>query len=370
MIFKGKTKYVITAIFLIVVFGVFILNIAMPSREFSENENRYLKQRPEFSFDALVSGNFSADFEEYINDQFIARDGFIAIKSASELISGKKENGGVYFAGDRLIEKFSDVDDKRLSSNIDAVHRFSDSAGVPVTFALIPTAQEIYRDTLTSGAPAIDELALIDKSYEGISSCADIAALLSNHRDEYIFYRSDHHWTSLGAYYGYSAVCDAMNIDASPLHAEPVLLSSNFNGTLYSKSGARFITPDEMYAYIPDEGITVTRYDKDEVTGGLYFTEYLDVKDKYMVYLGGNCPKTVVVTPNEDAPRLLILRDSYADTMTPYLTSHFGEIHLLDLRYHRSGVTNYIEENSIDRVLIVYGTKNFAEDTNISTFLK
>lgn len=373
MEFKVKAKYVLCAVFLVIIFGVFLVNLFTPDKDFSQNENRVLAAKPEFSADALMSGSYTSDFEEYVNDQFVARDSFIAVKSMSELILGKHENGGVYFLNDRLVETFSKVDEALFSDNISAVRRFADLSDIPVMFMLIPTSQEIYKDKLAYGAPCADEKLLISCAYDEFKgNTVDILGALASCKDEYIFYRTDHHWTSLGAYYGYEALCGALGIEPVKLSDyEKNTLTNDFNGTLYSMSGVRFITPDEIDVYVPSEGVTVVRYDGIEPSyGGLYYEEYLSFKDKYKVFLGGNCGRVVVKTGREDLPKLLLLRDSYADSITPYLTNHFSEIHLLDLRYYKNSITKYAAENNIDEILIMYGLKKFSEDTNIRAFLK
>ena len=354
-------KYILCAVFLAAIFGAFLINILLPDKDFLEQENRMAQTLPKFSADALMSGKFTSDFEQYENDQFVFRDGFISLKSISERALGKRENGGVFFANDRLIEAFPSVDESLFSDNVNAVNKFKESVKTPVYFALIPTAAYIYRDELPSGAPLSDEEKLISEAYDALGG-ADIKSALSEYDDEYIFYRTDHHWTSLGAYYGYSALCDEMGIKCIRLcDLEKSVLTEDFNGTLYSLSGARWVTPDEIDAYVPSEQITVLRYDAPEPEkGGLYYYENLTVKDKYKVFLGGNSPRVVIKTKNKTAPKLLIIRDSYCDSLAPFLTPHFSEIHLLDLRYYKSGVTKYIDENDIDEVLVIYGLKKFS----------
>ncbi|MBR2743619.1 MAG: hypothetical protein IKD89_08545 [Clostridia bacterium] len=365
-------KYALCAVFLAALFGALIINIALPDKEFLENENRMAQTLPKFSADALLSGKWTAEFEEYSNDQFVFRDGFISLKSMSERALGRHENGGVFFGRDRLIEAFPPADEKLFSDNVNAVKAFADATEVPVYFALIPTAAHIYRGELPYGAPFADEETLISKAYAVFGGGADIAGALSAHRDEYIFYRTDHHWTSLGARYGCGALCDELGLDSAVLSGyKKDVLTEDFNGTLYSLSGARDITPDEIDAYVPSELITVERYDSAEPSaGGLYYYENLTVKDKYRVFLGGNSPRVVIKTRNYGAPALLVIRDSYCDSLAPFLTPYFSEIHLLDLRYYKSGVSEYIEDNDIDKVLVIYGLKKFSEDTNIRAFLK
>ena len=99
--------------------------------------------------------------------------------------------------------------------------------------------------------------------------------------------------------------------------------------------------------------------------GEMYVETFLAAKDKYKFFYGGNTPLLTVRTQHTDAPSLLILRDSYTDAMSPFLTAHFSEIHIMDLRYYKTSLRAYLEEHEIDNILVCYNVKNFSEDGNI-----
>ena len=92
---------------------------------------------------------------------------------------------------------------------------------------------------------------------------------------------------------------------------------------------------------------------------------YLDVKDKYSYFLGGNQALCVIETEHTDAPKVLVVRDSYSDSLAPFLTERFSEIHLFDLRYNLSSIKGYVEENNIDAVVVLYSLPNFTTDANL-----
>lgn len=347
--------------------GFLLLNLLLPDRAFSPLENRNLAQVPSFSVQRVLSGQFEQDAEAYVTDQFAFRDGFMAMKASLEQLSGKKENNGVYLCGDTLIERIDAPDEERLSLNVRAVNRFVEDADVPVYFTILPTAQQIWRDRLPTGAPGADEAAIIAR-LEGETGAIfiDTLSALSAHADEPIFYRTDHHWTSLGAYWGSAALLEGMGIAPAPLDSfAPETVSTEFYGTLYSKSGARNVPPDSIDVYVPEDGIAVTRYEGDEATpGALYDYARLGEKDKYSFFMGGNQPLAVIET-GHDGDKLLLVRDSYADSEVPFLTPYFSEIHMVDLRYYRAGLLSYIEEHGIDCVVISYSLRNFMTDTNL-----
>ena len=214
---------------------------------------------------------------------------------------------------------------------------------------------------------------MIDSAYvQTALETVDLSSVLTAHSSEYIFYRTDHHWTSLGAYYAANALRSSWGLpEINKTALTPETISDDFCGTLYSSSGFFWVSPDEMETLIATpENSSVTRYETNgmEQTLPLYNYDKLTIKDKYTFFLGGNIPRAVVDTGTKDATSLLILRDSYADSLVPFLTDAFSEIHLIDLRYYTGSVKEYIAENAIDRVLLLYSADNFFSDSSFRIF--
>ncbi len=367
------------SIFLAVLFCGFLglmvtANALTPDKTFSEIENRALSQRPELTWKAVRTGDFMADYESYITDQFAGRDGWTAAKAYMEKAVGKQENNGVYFCDDStLISRFEEPDEKRLTNNFNYVNQFAEKAGVPVTFGLIPTQASIWADKLPAGAPNYDQNAVMDKASQSVTTrFVDLTTALSGHKDEAIFYRTDHHWTSLGAYYGSVGLSEALGYTPVPLESyTKETVSTEFYGTVFSSSGVRWVKPDEIDIYVPEDGITVTSHTYDskgkpvEEPRQLYDESYLAKKDKYSMFLGGQQSLGVVKTQNTDKPKLLLIRDSYSDSLVPFLTAHFSEIHLMDFRYCKLSPSQYIKDNGIDQALVLYSVPNFVSDANL-----
>lgn len=362
-----KANLVQISLFLLFIFGLLAVNLFTPDKDFSPIENRTLAQKPVFSWKNLFSGEYMQDFEAYITDQFAGRDGWTGLKAYSEKALGKKENNGVYICGDTLIERFEAIDEAQIAANLRAVDKFVAQTEVPVYLMLIPTAAEIWRDKLPEGAPSAGQKELLSSLPERTQAqVVDAYAALEAHKDEAIYYRTDHHWTSLGACYGADALLKAMGKDGvSPDMWKAETVSDAFYGTLWSSSGARYVSPDTIEIYVPEEGIEVSSYEGGEWReGALYNREKLKEKDQYSMFMGGNQPLAVVKTGNE-GEKLLLIRDSYADSEVPFLTGAFSEIHLIDLRYYRQDIAGYVRENGIDRVAVSYSLKNFATDKNV-----
>ena len=377
----------ITVLFCLFLGGFCAALLILPDRDFSETENRYLAQLPRpsvgrlnlsgflsgetdlFEGGNLFSGEFMSDFETYVNDQFPLRDGWVSLKSRAERFIGKHENNGVFF-GDRdtLLVKLEQPDQADLDKKLTYLDTMVQKAGVPVYFSLIPSSAAIWADRLPDNAPTADQKAILDRlSSASLALYYDTYSALADHSEEDIYYRTDHHWTTLGAYYGYAALMQAMGMEPVPLSQyTPTVVSDRFYGTTYSTSGVRWVAPDTITTYVPEDGIEVTSWFTGEPEEGrLYAPEYLEKKDKYSYFLGGNQPLCVIRGQNTDGPRLLIVRDSYTDSMAPFLTAHFSEIHLVDLRYNRTPLSTYIQENQIDAAVVLYSLSNFISDNNL-----
>ena len=371
----------LTALFCAYVGGFLLWNLVTPDRDFSPLENRYLAQRPELEArdfrlawpvresGDFFTGEFMADYEEYLTDQFAGRDAWIAAKALSERALGKGENNGVYLCKeDTLIARFDRPDPERVAADLGYVDALAEHVDVPVYFSLIPGKVSVWADRLPEGAPNASEEAILAQAREGTAAqWVDLDAPLRAHAGEEIYYRLDHHWTSLGAYYGYAALMEAMGLEPVPLEDYArTTVSEDFNGTTFSTSGVRWLPPDHIDLYVPEEGVTVTAWNGSQPEPGvLYDWSKLEEKDQYAFFLGGNKPLAVVEGPNAQGPKLLVVRDSYADSLAPFLTAHFSEVHLFDPRYNKTPLSQYVRENGIDQVLVLYSVANFVTDTNL-----
>ena len=366
-----KYSVFITVLFCLFIFGFGIVQFILPDREFSQQENRYLAQFTPPTLETLKSGEFMEDFEDYIIDQFPLRDWWINLKARSEKLLGKQENNKVYFGtdGQTLFAQYTRPTLEELEKRVGYVNKLADNLSalnVPVYFSLIPDKSYGWAHLLPDNAPNVDDGSVLT---DAVALCGDnvnwidLSDALSG---DDAFYRTDHHWTTMGAYQGYLALMTAMNGSVTILDYEPVLVSDSFYGTTWSSSGASWIEPDEMYTWVSGAGITVTRYPEGKpVPGSLYDLSKLEVKDKYSMFLGGNQPLCVIENERSDGGKLLVIRDSYTDSLAPFLALDYQEVHLYDLRYNRVPITQYVQENGIDQVLVLYSNANFATDGNL-----
>ena len=366
----------LTALFCAFLGGMALLSLLLPKKSFSELENRYLQKAPTLSFSSVVvNGKFMEEAEDYVSDHIAGRDFWVALKAWSERLSGKRENEGVYFGKENtLLNQVSDPDETQLSQAMDFLNLLAEQSPVPTYFGVIPTSAAIWQDRLPEGAPTADEESVIrELAGESRAQTVDIYGALAAHAEEDIYYRTDHHWTSLGAFYGANAILSAMGREPLDLtDYTPITVSDSFYGTIFSTSGVRWVPPDSIEAYVTEDGVSVTSYPKGEPEPGkLYDASYLTKKNQYAYFLGGNQPLCVVRSEKPGAEgRLLLVRDSYADSLTPFLTERFREIHLIDLRYYRASLQDYIRENGIDEIMVLYGYSNFTTDRNLFLLAK
>ena len=364
---KKSNNLLISVLFCGFLGGIAIASLLLPDKNFSEMENRNLRLMPELTMNKFTSGRYMTEAESYASDQIALRDGWVALKALGEAASGKRENNGIYFAaGDTLIRRVEEPDEVRIAENIGYLRDFATGSEVPVYFGLIPTAASVWRDKLPAGAPSADEKAWTAELYDRSGAqTIDIATALEEHSGEEIYYRTDHHWTSLGAFYGTNAILNAMGLEELELsNYTATAVSDSFLGTNYSSAGAWWTEPDTITVYVPEEGREViSNFTGRDEPGRLYVTEQLEVKNKYAYFLGGNQP-LCVIRSQSDGPKILVIRDSYSDCLAPFLSERFSEVHLFDLRYNRLSPADYAREHEIDMVLILYSFDTYVTDEN------
>ncbi len=353
----------------------FLANVCINPPDYSEEENRYLATLPKFSFEELFFGDYTADLEDYIRDRFFARNFWVGLKAGSEVALQKKENNSVVFGADGYLFEIPTLDDVQLSENLNKVELFiesMDKSGKKVHLALVPDAILAMKDKLPKTypiEPLIERVGevLNRKSLNHINLFETIDA----YKDEYIYYRTDHHWTSLGSYYAYCEIMTELGLTPRELSEfTSSEVSKDFLGTMYSKSGAKWSKPDSVFTLeIPENRYSVKLDDDSKEYDSMFFTEHLDKKDKYSVFLDGNHALTKIENKNGNGKKILLVKDSFAHSLAPLLATDFSEVHLLDLRYYKGSVSAYMSENGIREVILLYGATNFMKDASLS-FIK
>lgn len=346
---------------------------------FSNLENRMLAQKPEISWTNIVSGRFMKQYEEYQSDQFPGRNFWIQIKTMADTISGKREENGVFNARDDYLMADIAVPDKAmLEENLTAMKEFAVRyQDVGMHIMLVPNSANIYKSKLPALAVTADQGAMLDdvrsRLGEGFD-WIDTEKTMKEHRDEEIYYHTDHHWTTLGAYYAFQDAKEQLGIAGEEqIKMKAYGVSNNFNGTLSAMSGYQTGYKEAIYIYLPEGEKTpeyvVNYVEEQKKTGSLYDSSKLDERDQYGVFLGGNHALVEIKTTAEQGKRLLIIKDSYANCFIPFLVPYYREIMVMDPRYYSGDIEKLMTENRIDSVLFLYNANTFFEDRMLAGVL-
>ena len=368
-----------TIAFAAILGGLTLFNLFAPKRAFSESENRYLQQLPELTAQSLFSGAFTKDFETFITDQFPLRDAWVGAKTLTGLSLGKLDNGRVYFGKQgQLFEVHERLDEQQFTRNLQAVSAFLDKArainpGLNASVMIVPTASQVRADLLPPYAPSFDQAPVLSRTQALLGDravCVDPTAALSALGDR-AYYRTDHHWTAMGAYAAYTQWAGQVGLEPLPESRFAVQrVSTAFYGTTYSKANLFTIRPDEMYAYFDRDAQPLSVAYEGTLTDSLYDDAFLQKKDKYSYFLGGNHPLTDIRTGVGNGKTLLVVKDSYAHCFLPFLTSHYQRILAVDPRYYQAGLQDLIRDEGITDVLVLYNVINFTTDKNVPNAAK
>ena len=355
----------------------FLAGLIAPDSDFSDVENRSLQKFPRISFNEYASGRLEKKLENYVNDQFVGRSAFIRIKSAVDVSAGSVYSNGVWKGKDGyLMEDVVAADDKRMVKTIKALAKFKDSnKDIPMRFLLAPTAANIYSDKLPALAITEDQNKYIDKFYSelektGIEAVDVRPAFLAAKDDVQLYYRTDHHWTTDGAKLAldeFAKVREFENIEF-----ELYEVKNDFVGSLAAKSGFTGGKADMIKLAGAKDGhnSAIYYYDSQKKTSKFYKMKNLETRDAYTVFGGQNHPIYTIKTPTDENRRLLLIKDSYANCMIPFLMQYYREIVVVDPRYYYDDIEITILSEGIDEVLFLYNANSFFEDDALSMMLQ
>lgn len=360
-----------TVLFFFVIMLIFcVADLVKKDVLFSESENRILAEKPEFSFKSLFFGEYTEKYEEYLNDQFVGRNNWITLKTGIDMLLQKKEINGVYLADDGyLIEQHLDGDftqetiDKKLELLDKLVEQYPQTQVM-----LAPTADNILTDKLPFQAPYFDQRQFLERVKEtvGEENVIDLFPTLSAHAQESIYYKTDHHWTSRGAYYAYLEWANKNGFVPGEYSLDTMqAVTNDFNGTLQSK--INLPVKGEAIHIFPEtlSNPVKLKYDMMIETRSFYEDKYLTGKNKYGYFLDDNHGLIEISTGAKVKKQLFVIKDSYANTMIPLLAPHYEKIYVLDLRYFNGKLFPFME--SLDEygnmdVLLLYNFVHFIDD--------
>lgn len=362
-------------IFILILFLFLIINIIVPDKEKSVQENRMLATKPKFRLSSLISGDYDEKFEAYMDDQFVGRDMWRKLKVTVDRIGGSRLENGVYIGTNgQLLEQIEVADENHLAANIKAIKSFSESQSkIPVRMMLVPDAANVLNHSLPSLAKPEDQtqmFSMVRKDLGDSVEWIDVSTELNKHKTEKIYYKTDHHWTTLGAFYAFQAAAPSLGIEGD-LSGKYVsyAVSDSFNGMLASKSGVNLGEKEQIDIYVPteeDTDLIVDYVDEGKRSTSLYDSSKLKEKDQYTVFLGGNSSLLDIRTVSTSTKRLLLVKDSFANSFIPFLTPYYREIVVVDPRYYSGTINDLMDSYRISEVLFLYSGNTFFKDNNIS----
>lgn len=385
---KSELRNKFSAFSLILIFGLllalfFLTGIFLPDKIFSQSENRYLAKRPEFSLSSLLKGEFTSDYENYIDDQFLLRDQWILLKVRAERLLLKKENNMTVFGKDSyLFNKYIELGqrfDRNSQLLLDFAKKYPDRK---IYFGLAPNSYEILSDQRPQGLYNVKQKDYLDQLREKMDSSKGSDDYLGENigkqnliflnlyqafeaqKEQYIYYKSDHHWTTEGAWYAYEEFSSQAGLEVLPLEKLDRECLDDFQGTFYPSSGRNQASKDKLCWYPDlDAKILIDGQEKDS----LYDLSYLEGRDKYALFLHNNPAMAIIKSPGpslygqDKRARLLVFKDSYANSLIPFLTDHYEEIMVLDLRYFNGSISDIMAEGW-EEVLFLFNFISFADD--------
>lgn len=365
-----------------------LVSIVKPKSDFSVAENRALQELPELSVDGILQGDVQEEYEVYLSDQFFCREGLVALCTRLKRCFGRKDINGVYLGEDGyLLEKYeaSDFDRTQVEDNLFYLSAFlSDSLETlgeeHVRMLFVPSKAAVLSSYMPGNAKPFSTSYVPEQTVDALSTqkktVIDLTDCLKKHEKDYLYYRTDHHWTTLGAYYAYCAYKESLAQSAPPLSEyEQTVVSDDFLGTSYDKlQQAEKMDEIRCFTYLGGKKASAqalqVRFDDGELVWDSYYDEKsLSTKDKYSYFLGGNTAKIHIATGADNDKTLLLFKDSFSNSFVEFLEQDYAHIYMLDLRYLEGDVYDSIaainEEHRVTDMLVLYNIEKFMQDDNM-----
>ena len=354
---------------LLLVLGAVLL-LAGPDRQYSENEKRYLSLCPVWSMEEILNGTFQEELENWVADQFPGRNLWVGIHAYANYCMGRNAQQDIYHAKNGYLINAPATNDLTLfETTVGRFDAFADKTGLPSSMILVPSTGWLKEELLPLGHGEYAE----DTMFEKVGQLADHLAcfdfreaLLEADQLDAIAYRTDHHLTSWGNYTLYKAWRSETGKTYLPEETYQIETIDDFYGTTWSGSGYWLTEPDYVELWDSGASVTVTIADGDqeEHADSMFFRSHLHQSDKYPVFLDGNHTLTTIHNPDASEGTLLVIKDSYAHGLVPFLADHYETIYMIDLRFYRGSVSDFVLERGVDELLFLYGANTLLTDTN------
>ncbi|MBQ0065074.1 MAG: hypothetical protein KBT48_04870 [Firmicutes bacterium] len=362
--------------FLVILLGFgMIINVMMPDHKESARENRSLQMFPSITWSSIVDGSFAKDVDEWFSDQLIGRDQFIYVRYLMQKFTGQTEINDIYLTSKGLIEKVKEPNTEELERNIKAINDLYTRTGVTTLFMLAPNSATVNKDKLPWFSEGLDQESMITEVFNSLEDGIipiDVTTTLKKHKSEYLYYKSDHHWTSLAAFYALMEASSDLGlggIKEENYNIYPV--TTSFRGTLAQSVGSLGYS-DQINIYVPKEEPDYLFINEGEGSKGpsVYSSKALEGSDKYSVFMGGNTSLCRLEMNNKSKKHLLVIKDSYANCLVPMLIPYYRTITVVDPRYYYEDIRRVINADSITEILYLYNGNTFFQDRSLADMIE
>lgn len=374
---KSKCRYIPAFVFLIFIFGMAIWFLFSPKSDYSSAEKRYLQQFPDASIENISNGTFGEEFESFFADQFPMRNLWVGFNAYFSLYTGNNGANGVYNCKNDYLINVPVSTDNNLDKNLGAITKFKNSIDTPVTVMFAPSTGYITDDVL----PAVHNNYNDDEYFENADktleqSGINFVDLREIFKEEYkngtqLYYKTDHHWTTAGAYTAYTKLCESLGTTPTPKDSFDIKSYDGFYGTTYSTSGFLMTPSDSIEVWEnPNNNennikVKITEGKQTTEYNSMFFYDHLEEDDKYPVFIDGNHALTEITNTSAKGGTLVMIKDSFSHCLAPFLADNYSKIILVDMRYYKLGVSDLIEQENPEQVVVLYGIDNIATDTDI-----
>ncbi|MDD4080980.1 MAG: DHHW family protein [Eubacteriales bacterium] len=347
---------------LILVMG--ILLAVLPRQDFSPLEKRYLAKPPALT---MEGGQFSRDIEAFLGDHFPFRANWVGLDAQRRLLSGTMAADEVWRLKDgALVQAPLPRDWERLERNLALLSEFAKNAGLPLTLVCPPAAGAVSGQEGYFPWPDGEVIKRLEESPPGTVQAAPLFEAFSRHASP-LYYRTDPHWNGEGAYLAYRQAAPLLGFDPIPASVFTVSESPGFLGSNYSRSGLWATPPDTLAMWDAGQNLEITFDNAPDTYASLFFPEHLEEPDQYPVFLDGNHGLSDIRNlDNPRGPVLMMLKDSFGNSLAPLLVPHYSRVIILDLRAWRQSPLRLAREAGCDQILAVYSLDSLATDANLA----
>lgn len=410
--FIRKTAKIKIVLFCAVLLAFCIIGLAFFARPtVSENEKRELTKFPDFTLESFLSGDYTAEISLWFADTYPLRESMISANSSLNKLYGIKDEQivgggnaddiptgpadiefnptddgggtgieGLYLNGNTAYQLYF-FNQQNSNSYVSLINSFAEQVGgkAQVYNMIVPLHCEIAMSEQTLkkySASSCDEA--IQYMYSNLSDSiipVDVTPILKAHNSEYLYFRTDHHWTARGAYYAYVAFCEKKEIAATSLDSYDQLKFEGFLGTFYAEAKqptAMKSDPDYVEAFVPNGSNDADVYDSNGNKIAEYAVVYTKADkysagNKYLCFIGGDQPLTKIHNPNiNDGSSIVVVKESYGNAFVPFLVDSYEFVYVIDYRHWNGHLSDFVIENSIDDVLFL----NVVNNTSTAERLK